>query len=160
MKTSGGNPGGGGGVPSSGGARLNPDLIGSADLDARSNESLVDAALTVAWERSPTEAERRLRELVERDRLSPEKRDVVIDRMRREREQMIREVEGRPPVAAVLEDVAATDSLSEQAAAAAADQLERYEGRDAARRRIEAALEDGRLTEEQATAVLDALEDE
>ena len=93
MKTSGGNPGGGGGVPSSGGARLNPDLMGSADLDARSIESLVDAALTVAWERSPQEVERRLDALTEEGLLAEERKRKVIEQMRRERSQIERQID-------------------------------------------------------------------
>ena len=81
MKTSGGNPGGGGGVPSSGGARLNADLMGSGDVGARSTESLVDDALTVVWNRGPEEAERRLDGLVNQGQLDAQTARTVRRRM-------------------------------------------------------------------------------
>lgn len=82
MKTSGGNPGGGGGVPSSGGARLNADLMGSGDVGARSIESLVDDALTVVWNRGRREAERRLDGLVNQGHLDAQTARTVRRRMK------------------------------------------------------------------------------
>ena len=104
MKTSGGNPGGGGGVPSSGGARLNPDLMGSADLNARSTESLVDDALTVVWNRGPGEAERRLDGLVNQGHL-----DAQTARMVRRRMELVRHYDR---VAVEQSPQAALDSLA------------------------------------------------
>ena len=103
MKTSGGNPGGGGGVPSSGGARLNADLMGSGDVGARSIESLVDDALTVVWNRGPGEAERRLDGLVNQGHL-----DAQTARTVRRRMELVR---GYDRIAVEHSPEAALDSL-------------------------------------------------
>ena len=104
MKTSGGNPGGGGGVPSSGGARLNADLMGSGDVGARSIESLVDDALTVVWNRGPKEAERRLDGLVNQGHL-----DAQTARAVRRRMELVR---GYDRIAVERSPKAALDSLA------------------------------------------------
>ena len=104
MKTSGGNPGGGGGVPSSGGARLNADLMGSGDVGARSTESLVDDALTVVWNRGLREAERRLDGLVNQGHL-----DAQTARAVRRRMELVR---GYDRIAVERSPKAALDSLA------------------------------------------------
>jgi len=90
MKTSGGNPGGGGAGPTTSLARLNPDLLGSADLNERSTESLAEDAMTVVWNRSPAEAERRLDGLVNQGYLDASKRDSVWSRVQQAQREFSR----------------------------------------------------------------------
>jgi hypothetical protein len=124
MKTSGGNPGGGGGVPSSGGARLNADLMGSGDVGARSTESLVDDALTVARNRGPAEAERRLDGLVNQGHL-----DVQTARAVRRRMQLTLDL----------------------------DRVALHQSPEAAVDKVETWWRQGRVGEDEATALLDQL---
>ena len=72
MKTSGGNPGGGGGTPSSGGTRLR-DMGGQP----RSTEKLTDEATSLVMEQGPGVVKRRLDSLLEKGRIDRSTRDSV-----------------------------------------------------------------------------------
>jgi len=72
MKTSGGNPGGGGGTPSHGGTRLR--YMGG---QPRSPEVLVDEAKSLVTEQGPKVVTRRLNSLLQKGRIDRATRDSV-----------------------------------------------------------------------------------
>lgn len=72
MKTSGGNPGGGGGTPSHGGTRLR--YMGG---QPRATEKLTEEATSLVMEQGPKVVTRRLNSLLEKGRIDPATRDSV-----------------------------------------------------------------------------------
>jgi len=104
MTSGGGNPGGGSNEPSARATQLDPALGGSGDYTQRSTERLVDDALTVAWERGPDEARRRLDELARQGRLD--------DRTARTVRRRMELVRGYDRIAVQQSPKAALDSLA------------------------------------------------
>lgn len=156
---SGGIGGGGAGTPAHGRSELRSVPGGTGgSLGSRTMDSLVEDALTLAWERGPEEVERRLSVLVENGRLSEQRAKAVLERMRQERRRMTESATGRSRPAAPLDDVAAADSLDRETAQSVADQLVREMGRDTALAQVERALVEGRLSPQQVDAIVDAIE--